>query len=477
MGKRKRRPRSERRAARDGSGPGTTALMGLFAVLTLAVGGGLVGVYLYAMQMHAAAKSWRATPCRIVEHRRQSIEYEYVVAGRTYRSDREDLLPGDSGDVARWRRELRARFPVDQPATCYVDPLDPTSAVLDRDRTPQAAAGLRILALPFLIAGAVFGFATVRGLLSFFRGEVESSGALEETSPAAEGRDRRRPIVLAPPPRSVGFATTVRMMLSPTSVQMSLWIVLAGCIFLLAAFGMFEVLEDWIAPRARVETQGRVTHVGPSGNRELGFSLQAVDFEFQVAGRRFSGRSYAYFPGLATGEAAAVRYDPTNPEHAAVVGLRSNEIPLVFGLGILFVAAAIALGWLAMIMSGYRNAWLLAHGASTPAVVDRNDQGLVCRYQVDGIEHVAAHPHLPPPQRRAASRTAAASYADQSLTMLYDPARPSRCVVLEGIADGPTLDARGEFVPTRWSDMLSALCVPMIGGAACWLIYQMVAAG
>jgi len=127
-----------------------------------------------------AARSWKATPCTLVESELEKgqrsvsrgryrtrrnvtvytprFEYIYQVEGRTYRSDCFQF-----GDTASSDRDLQegivARYRPGTQATCYINPEHPQEAVLDRGISPELSR-LAILCGVFLAAGLggmVFG--------------------------------------------------------------------------------------------------------------------------------------------------------------------------------------------------------------------------------------------------------------------------------------------------------------------------------
>jgi hypothetical protein len=133
-------------------------LAGGFGSLTLAWWGIPLGRTVGSM-------AWPAVPCVVEQSHVQTMDrgggdlpvatyrtdilYRYTVAGHAYHSNRysltESAAPG-SGPRAR----VAARYPSGRPATCYVDPADPRSAVLARHVSPTAAFGLVPLAMTLL---------------------------------------------------------------------------------------------------------------------------------------------------------------------------------------------------------------------------------------------------------------------------------------------------------------------------------------
>ncbi len=110
-----------------------------------------------------ASKSWPATPCTILSSRVQShsdddgttysidILYTYKVNGQTYTSARYNFVGGSSSGFAGKKKVVDQYRPRSR-ATCYVNPNDPTEAVLVRGWTTEGI--FPFLPVLFLLVGA-----------------------------------------------------------------------------------------------------------------------------------------------------------------------------------------------------------------------------------------------------------------------------------------------------------------------------------
>ncbi len=158
------------RSLRD-KGTGKYALAGFFAIF------GVVGLaVLYPLGIRPIAKtidaeSWAATPCRVLRAEVRShdsddgttysvyILYEYEFGGTRYKADRYDFVGGSSsghGGKARVVEEYRrATAPI-----CYVNPEDPSEAVLKRGF--HAKLLFALFPLPFILVGVFGVFFTLR---------------------------------------------------------------------------------------------------------------------------------------------------------------------------------------------------------------------------------------------------------------------------------------------------------------------------
>ena len=108
-------------------------------------------------------QSWVETPCTIVssevevhldgEGNTYSIEikYDYDFNGRPYRGERYHFMYGMSSSGRSGKQKVVDRYPVGLQTSCYVDPDDPSEAVLNRGLTADLWWGL--FSLPFLAVG------------------------------------------------------------------------------------------------------------------------------------------------------------------------------------------------------------------------------------------------------------------------------------------------------------------------------------
>ncbi len=158
---------------------------GLFALV-----GGLLGYFVTVrpLLLYFDARSWPETPCEIVSssvgsHTSTSgsgssktrsttysvdIVYRYKVGGREYRAERYGLMSGSSSGRAA-KTAIVERYPDGSRAVCYVDPKDPTEALLDR--------GLSAFLLIGLIPGLFF-LVGLAGLIGVLRKALKSSGSV-----------------------------------------------------------------------------------------------------------------------------------------------------------------------------------------------------------------------------------------------------------------------------------------------------------
>ena len=112
-------------------------------------------------QIHAA-RNWVEAPCviessEVLEHSDSDgttysvrVVYKYFFQGKTYSSDRYSFEAGSTNGRAGKER-IVDRYPPGSESICYVDPSDPTQAVLNREFVPAIWFGL--LPLIFVAVG------------------------------------------------------------------------------------------------------------------------------------------------------------------------------------------------------------------------------------------------------------------------------------------------------------------------------------
>jgi len=157
-------PLSEPRSA--GCGPG--CLVPFFLLFAIA-GGAFFGLaFARPLWKTVVAQSWPEVPCQILSSRvaespgsdgatyRVEIAYTYQVGGIRHPGDRYDFLGGSSSGY-EGKNRIVERYPEGSRAVCYVNPADPTEAVLSRRFSPAyLMALLPLLFVGIGVAGAVW---------------------------------------------------------------------------------------------------------------------------------------------------------------------------------------------------------------------------------------------------------------------------------------------------------------------------------
>jgi hypothetical protein len=163
----KSQPISTRATSRMGA---RTALV--FFSIFLAVGAGL----LYALLIRPVyevlqAKHWVQVPCVVISSEVQrhsgnhgdtysvNIFYSYELIGHEYKANRYDFMGGSSSGYGS-KRQIVDQHPPGSRSICFVNPNDPTEAVLERGFIPTMWLGL--LPLLFVLVGVAGLTSTLR---------------------------------------------------------------------------------------------------------------------------------------------------------------------------------------------------------------------------------------------------------------------------------------------------------------------------
>ncbi len=155
---------------------------------------------LYAFSLRPAlkilsAKSWPAVPCVVISSEVKyhsgshggtysvNTFYTYEINGREFKSNTYDFAGGSSSGY-EGKQAVVARYPRGKETVCYVNPDDPTDAVLERGFVPIMWFGL--LALLFVAIGAAgLFFIVFKPRRSAAAGGVAAIGGTFGVNPAA----------------------------------------------------------------------------------------------------------------------------------------------------------------------------------------------------------------------------------------------------------------------------------------------------
>lgn len=169
---------------RAGGPLGQRFAIGFFALF--AVVGALVFYFISARPLARilSARQWPAVPCWVVSSEVKSqrdqhgstysvnILYRYAFNDREYKANQYDFMGGSSSGYGG-KQSIVARYAPGSQQVCYVNPSQPTEAVLVRGFTPMMWIGL--LPLLFLLLGLTGMISTARR----FRSRTFAGGAAE----------------------------------------------------------------------------------------------------------------------------------------------------------------------------------------------------------------------------------------------------------------------------------------------------------
>jgi hypothetical protein len=150
---------------------GRWALLAFFCIFALVGGGLFFGIFFPSLVNVIDARGWDETPCLMISSHVQShpdsdgttysieVLYSYTVEGRQYTSNRYEFMGGSSSGY-EGKAEVVAQYPPGNQAMCYVNPKDPTEAVLQPGFTLIHLVGLVPLVL--FIVGLGGAISTLR---------------------------------------------------------------------------------------------------------------------------------------------------------------------------------------------------------------------------------------------------------------------------------------------------------------------------
>lgn len=188
-----------------------------------------------------AAQTWEATPCKILSssvgsHRGSKggttysidIVYRYECRGAEYQSDRYNFDMGSSSGY-EGKAAVVERYPAGTEAQCYVDPQDPSWAVLSRD-----------FSWIYLLPGLFTLFIIFGVIMLFSRGSttppVHIPGLVVTESPSATA-------AFAPVPEVTGAPRILESTISPRKTLVSSLVFTVAWYAILGAVG-FGFLHD-----------------------------------------------------------------------------------------------------------------------------------------------------------------------------------------------------------------------------------------
>ncbi|MDB6015773.1 MAG: hypothetical protein JWR19_262 [Pedosphaera sp.] len=142
--------------------------MFVFFMIFLLVGcGAFYGIFIRPVWSIQRAKQWPVVPCVVISSEVQShsgdkgttysinILYRYEFNGREFKANRYDFMGGSSSGYAG-KQAVVNKYPPGRQAICYVNPDEPTEAVLERGFTPVMWGGLFPLIFVLVGAGGIY---------------------------------------------------------------------------------------------------------------------------------------------------------------------------------------------------------------------------------------------------------------------------------------------------------------------------------
>jgi hypothetical protein len=217
-----------------------------FTLFLVAGAAALAGFFVRPALKVLQAKNWRQIPCVVISSEVRShdsddgttysvnILYAYEVNGKEYKSNRYQFMAGSSSGYDRKATIVR-RHPPGTKTVCFVNPDDPTEAVLERGFTKGLWFGL--IPLVFVAAGVAGIFSNLRKLREQ-RFAISVAAARRSTAMAS----RYQP---APTPdEDVAGPVTLKPKSSPLGKLLGTIIVAIFWNGIVSVF-VYQVLEMW----------------------------------------------------------------------------------------------------------------------------------------------------------------------------------------------------------------------------------------
>ena len=225
----------------------------VFLIVGVAVTAAMVG----SVVRGVTSRGWSPVPATVVSSNVRShsgedtsysvnILYAYAVGGREYRSNRYNFMGGSSSGY-QGKREIVDRHPPGTRVTAYVNPDDPTEAVIERGVTP----GMLLLLAPLLFAGVGAGgvYFTVR---QAGRGAGAAPGAPSGTAwPRNQGPPPQRFVPSARGPASARSSLTLKPAQSP-GVKLAVMSGIARFWNGIVSVFLYNVVTGWSSGRGEV---------------------------------------------------------------------------------------------------------------------------------------------------------------------------------------------------------------------------------
>ena len=263
---------------------------------------------------------------------------------------------------------------------------------------------------------------------------------------------------LAPPPRRVGFAAGVRARFGGTLVQSGWGVIALGLLGGSWFAGDSELVTALTFVGSKHVTTGSVISAGETG-AERAEPILEVHYRYAVDGVEHEGESYSLSATFAPGETVRVEYLDALPSSSRIVGLRKRRFGMITSFVFGFVVLGIGLLWTRRVQ--LRDcARLLREGRVAPAtLIHRRPTG----HEVGGeiVDELTFRFAVERAGEHAGYRGAARERDEHELvihpegsdaiaaasphSVLYDPSRPSRALLIQELPRGVRVAFDGGF--------------------------------
>jgi hypothetical protein len=268
------------------------------------------------------------------------------------------------------------------------------------------------------------------------------------------------PLHFTPPPRPVPLS--LRILNFFNGAAQAGWIVFGFGMIFFYFFGTNADLSFATFRDAGGRAAGRVTRIEQTGASEDGDAVEAAHYEYSVAGRPFSGRSYSTAGSPAEGEDVTVEYDEDDPSRSRIAGMRRAIFgPWAIVVGVFPLVGLVVL-WFAT-RSGMKRNHLLRDGVlATGKLVSTEGTNVyvnkrrVWALTFEFVDRMGQ-------RREAVVRTSdpEALRDEAAEPLLYDPDDPQRAYLLDEAPARPRFEGNGEMVG-RPAAAVFALLIPAL---------------
>ena len=251
------------------------------------------------------------------------------------------------------------------------------------------------------------------------------------------------PMHFAAPPRSVPLSLRV-VNLFNGAAQLGYVVFGFGMIF----FWIFGTQADFSFATFHVDgrTRGRVVRVEDTAASENKQRVHALHYEYSVAGRTLTGKSYATGSSASEGDEVSVEYDEGSPERSRIAGLRRAMFGPFAAIVVIFPLIGFLIVYF-MTKTGLRRNHLLRDGIlTTGTLINREPTNMtVNKRRVWELTFEFTDRNGQRREAKARATDTSRLEDDAREPLLYDPADPEKAYVLDEAPARPRLE-NGELV-------------------------------
>jgi len=278
---------------------------------------------------------------------------------------------------------------------------------------------------------------------------------------------------LAPPPRRVPLSLAIVNFFNGFA-QIG-WVVFGfGMIF----FWAFAGNADFSVLTLRgelAETAGKVVRVDATGASEGHQTIMENHYEFSVAGRTFSGKSYLTGGGPAVGDLVKIQYKPDNPLRSRIAGMRTAPFSAWLSLITIFPLIGFLVLYFATRSGVKRNHVLRTGVLTTGTLVGKEPTNMtVNKRRVWELTFEFTARDGRKCEAKAHSTDTERLEDEEHEALLYDPENPEKAWVLDEAPARPKVGPDGQL-EGRPVAALFALILPalVIGGHGLVLLFKL----